>query len=152
MARYFKFSELVNSDVAKKKNINNVPDDVDIIDNIIELMDVMDNIRIAWTELCEKNNWGSASIRVNSGYRSEALNKAINGSKTSEHRLGFAVDIEPVNGRNKEFWDFMVDYVDRNNIPFSQLINEKPKNGVPSWIHFSINGNSGHRKQIFTLI
>ena len=66
--------------------------------------------------------------------------------------LGYAVDFEPVNQKNLEFWKFMVDYLKRNNIPFSQLINEKPICGVPSWIHFSINGKKGYRKQIFTLV
>ena len=76
---------------------------------------------------------------VNSGYRSEALNKAVKGSKTSEHMLGTAADIEPKNGRNKEFFEWMKTYVADKQ--FSQLINEYPdKNGCPSWIHISIRG------------
>ena len=115
----------------------------------LEQESVIDKIREEWTEIVKKNNWGSPAIYVHSGYRSEAVNKAIGGSKTSEHMLGYAVDFEPVNQKNLEFFNFMVDYLKRNNIPFSQLINEKPICGVPSWIHFSINGKKGYRKQIF---
>jgi hypothetical protein len=137
MGKYFTIEELCSTSTG----LDNTPNEEEI-KHLEELMEVLDDIREAW---------GSA-IRVNSGFRSEAVNKAIGGSKTSEHRLGYAVDIEPNNQKNKEFWDFIVDYVKTKNINFSQLINEKPKCGVPSWIHFSINGLKGYRKQIFTLV
>ena len=151
MGKYFTIKELTKSSTAVSKGIDNTPTE-EQEKHLNELISVLDGIRAAWTELCREKKWGSPSIIVNSGFRSKALNKAINGSKTSEHLLGYAVDIEPSNQRNKEFYDFMVEYVRENEIGFSQLINEKPGNGIPSWIHFSINGNSGHRKQIFTLI
>jgi hypothetical protein len=137
MGKYFTIEELCSTSTG----LDNTPNELET-KHLEELMDVLDGIREAW---------GSA-IRVNSGFRSEAVNKAVGGSKTSEHRLGYAVDIEPNNQKNKEFWDFIVDYVKTKNINFSQLINEKPKCGVPSWIHFSINGLKGYRKQIFTLV
>jgi putative chitinase len=34
-------------------------------------------------------------IRINSGYRSAAVNAAVGGSKTSAHRKGMAADIQP---------------------------------------------------------
>lgn len=147
MGKYFTIEELCSTSTGK----DNTPNETEK-SHLEELIIVLDGIREGWTVLVKKNKWGSAAIRVNSGYRSEAVNKAVGGSKTSEHCLGYAVDIEPVNGRNLEFWNFMVDYVERNNIPFSQLINEKPRKSVPSWIHFSINGKKGHRRQIFTLV
>ena len=36
---------------------------------------------------------GDKVIIVNSGYRSEAVNRAVGGSKTSDHRRGHAVEI-----------------------------------------------------------
>lgn len=151
MGKYFTIDELCKSSTGKSLGLDNTPND-EIKSHLEELISVIDKIREEWTEIVKKNNWGSPAIYVHSGYRSEAVNKAIGGSKTSEHMLGYAVDFEPVNQRNLEFWKFMVDYLKRNNIPFSQLINEKPICGVPSWIHFSINGNKGYRKQIFTLV
>ena len=151
MGRYFTVEELCESDKAIEKNIDNTPSE-NIRENIEELINVIDKVRGEWTVICKNNKWGSPAIKVNSGYRCPELNDIVKGSKTSEHLLGYAVDFEPVNQRNLEFFNFMVDYLKRNNIPFSQLINEKPRNGIPSWIHFSINGKKGYRKQIFTLV
>lgn len=47
----------------------------------------------------------SAPIRINSGYRSPEHNKAIGGSKNSQHVLGKAADIR-VNGKTpKQMYD-----------------------------------------------
>lgn len=45
----------------------------------------MDNIRVAY----------GAAIRITSGYRTAAVNEKVGGSKTSAHRKGMAVDIQP---------------------------------------------------------
>ena len=45
--------------------------------------DVLQPIRDAWR----------SPIVVNSGFRSEAVNKAVGGAKNSQHRLGEAADI-----------------------------------------------------------
>lgn len=147
MGKYFSIAELCETDTG----LNNTPNRQQT-KNLEDLIKVLDVIREEWTELCKINNWGSAAIIVNSGFRSDEVNKAIKGSKNSEHCLGFAADIEPRNQRNLEFWNFIVDYVKTKNIGFSQLINEKPRAGIPSWIHLSINGKNGQRKQIFTLV
>ena len=151
MGKYFSIDEMIKSSTGDSLGIDNTPTESHK-KHINELISVLDNIREKWTELCNEKKWGTGGIRVNSGYRTDRLNKAVGGSKTSEHRLGYAADIEPINGRNKEFWDFMVRYVGENDIKFSQLINEKPRKGIPQWIHFSINGNKGQRGQIFTLV
>jgi hypothetical protein len=147
MAKYFTIEELTRTSTG----LDNTPNELET-KHLEELIEVLDDIREAWTEKCRINNWGSPSIIVNSGFRSEEVNKAVGGSKTSEHRLGYAVDIEPSNQRMKEFWDFIVDYVKTKKLNFSQLIKEKPRNDIASWFHLSINGLKGYRKQIFTLI
>lgn len=152
MAKWFTYSELTNSDTAKKLKIDNEPKEEATKDNIIELMHFLDGVREGWTEECEDKGYGDAAIVVNSGYRSEALNKALKGSKTSEHMLGTAADIEPKNGRNKEFFEWMKTYVADKQ--FSQLINEYPdKENNPKWIHISIKGRYEHpyRCQILTI-
>ena len=67
-------------------------------------------------------------IRVNSGFRSLAVNKRIGGSKTSQHMKGEALDLHI---GSKEFH-----YI-RENLPFDQLICEFPIVGEPSWVHVS---------------
>lgn len=148
MAKYFTIEELCKTSTG----LDNIPNEQEL-NNLEELIEVLDDIREAWTQLCKEKKWGSPSIRVNSGFRSDEVNKAVGGSKTSEHRLGYAVDIEPNNQKNKEFWEFLTEWLKENNIAFDQLINEKPKCGVPSWIHFGLKNKQGlQRKQIFTLI
>lgn len=152
MAKYFTYSELTKSETAKKLKIDNEPKEEATKDNVIELMRFLDKIREGWTEECEENGYGDPAIIVNSGYRCEALNEAIKGSKTSEHMLGTAADIEPKNGRNKEFFEWLVHFI--ADTPFSQIINEKPdKDGKPSWIHFSIRGRNDrpYRCQVLTI-
>lgn len=151
MGKYFTIEELCKSATADAKNINNTPNE-EQEKHLNELIEVLDMIREGWTELCEKNKWGTAGIRVNSGFRSDALNKAVGGSKTSSHRLGYAADIEPINGRMKEFQEFVPNYCKQNGILFDQIIKEKPKNGVANWLHIGVNGEKGQRGQIFTLI
>lgn len=73
-------------------------------------------------------------IRVTSGYRSEALNKLIKGSKRSQHCKGQAADIQfKVDGvmDNKIIWDKVIEL----DLPFDQMINEFDY----SWIHISYN-------------
>ena len=138
-SKYFTFNELTRSDTANRLKIDNEPKEEATKDNIKELMLFLDGVREGWTEECKDKGYGDPAIMVNSGYRSEALNKAVNGSKTSEHLLGTAADIEPKNGRNKEFFEWLKAYLDDKQ--FSQLINEYPdKNDCPSWIHLSIRG------------
>lgn len=148
MGKYFTIEELTRTSTG----LDNTPNELET-KHLEELIEVLDDIREAWTEKCRINNWGSPSIIVNSGFRSEEVNKAVGGSNTSAHRIGYAIDFEPNNQRNKEFFEFLTEWLKENNIAFDQLINEKPKCGVPSWLHFGLKNRQGlQRKQIFTLI
>ena len=152
MAKYFTYSEFTKSATADKLGIDNTPTDEIIQDNIIELMRVLDGVREEWTIKCKEEYWGDAAIIVNGGYRCDELNEAVKGSKTSAHRIGSAADIEPKNGKNREFLRFFEQYLLDNHIPFDQLINEKPVNGVPSWIHIGLKNREGkQRRMVFTI-
>ena len=153
MGQYFTLDELTRSATADKLGIDNTPKEEYIKDNLIELIDFLDGVREAWTVMCEKNSWGTASIIVNCGYRCDALNEAVKGSKTSAHSIGAAADIEPKNQRNKEFLSFLEQYLLDNHIPFDQLLNEKPdKNGVPSWIHIGLKNRQGKQRRMVSTI
>ena len=56
-------------------------------------LDVLDNIKELACNLQVLRDFLGESIKVNSGYRSEAHNKAVGGVKTSQHVLGKASDI-----------------------------------------------------------
>ena len=83
MSKYFTLNEMTKSKTAKEHNINNTPTDPRIISNIEYTMDRLDVIR----EL-----WGSP-IYVNSGFRSQKLNKLVKGSSRSFHLQGLAADL-----------------------------------------------------------
>jgi zinc D-Ala-D-Ala carboxypeptidase len=81
-------------------------------------------------------------LRVTSGYRSEALNEAIGGSKKSQHSKGEALDMQSTKGyTNKELFMYIKDHLE-----FDQLIGEFPDNvGEYAWVHCSYKkeGNRG---------
>lgn len=138
MAKYFSIEELTRTSTG----LDNTPNE-EQQQHLEELIEVLDDLR---------EEWGSA-IRVNSGFRSEQVNKAVKGSKSSAHCLGYAVDVVPVNKDMKRFQNFVITYFKDNYIPFDQIIIESPKNGIASWIHIGLkNKEDKQRGQIFTLI
>lgn len=149
--KYFTINELCRSTVAASLNIDNTPNKYQK-ENLIELVEnLLDPIRDSWSEYCKTNHLGNPGIRINSGYRSKQLNSAVNGSKTSSHLLGLAVDIVPINGQMKAFQEWLVDELSK--YPFDQMIREKVKNGIAQWIHLGYRNSKGEqRRQIFTLI
>lgn len=73
-------------------------------------------------------------VVIHSGFRSPALNKAIGGSKTSQHMKGEAADFHVVGVPLREVWE----WVARSALPFGQLLLEGYVGGEPSWIHLSL--------------
>lgn len=137
MAKYFKFEEFVKSDTAERLGIDNEPKSETIINNIFNVMEVMDLIREEWTVYCEKNGMQHPQIIVNSGYRSEPLNKSVGGSSTSSHMYGCAVDFRAKNWDNKALWEVVLYTLKKYNIEWNQLIDECRL----TWIHLDIGGN-----------
>jgi hypothetical protein len=73
--------------------------------------------------------WYGKPLRINSFYRGKDLNKAVKGSKTSQHCKGEAIDIDAGSvEENKKIHDWM-----KENLDFTQLINEYNF----SWVHIS---------------
>ena len=130
--KYFTIKEMCSSSTAQSKGIDNTPT-AETISNLTELINnVLDPLR----EMYGK------PIRVSSGYRSEQLNRNVNGSKSSQHRLGMAADITTGDViENRKLFQLI-----QLNLPFDQLIDEKNF----SWVHVSYNPK-GNRKQILKL-
>lgn len=149
--KYFTISELTRSDTASIKKIDNTPNK-EITEHLIELVEkLLDPLRSAWAEYCDVNRLGNPAISVNSGYRCNELNKAVGGSLTSAHLTGYAADIIPINGNMKVFQSWIAEAIEELN--WDQLIYEKPKNGIASWIHLGLKNKDGmQRRQKFTII
>lgn len=139
--KFFSLKELCSSDVATKKKIDNFPS-FTVVEHLTELTEkILEPLRIAW----------GSPIKVSSGYRCDALNRAVGGVATSAHRLGWAADLTPANGKLDEFISFTKKWLFDNNIKFDQLLDEK--SGKTRWMHIGIRSTSGtQRKEIKTLI
>lgn len=87
-------------------------------------------------------------LRVNSGFRSPATNRAVGGSKTSQHLRAEAADIEtvkPAHAGGLSTRD-LYDAVRRSGLPFDQLILEFPgSDPAAGWVHVSYGER--HRRQ-----
>lgn len=133
--KYFTVSEFVRSEAADKKGIDNrLPKD--LLPNVQALVNnVLDPLREAYGK----------PIIITSGYRCEALNKAVGGVPTSEHRLGMAADIvgtPNTKAENKRLFNL----IQSLDLPFNQLIDEKNF----SWVHVSYR-EGDNRKQVLAL-
>lgn len=138
MKTYFTIKELSYSKTAEEKNINNSPD-INIQEHLKELIKFLNPLREAW----------GGPILVSSGFRCPELNKAVNGSETSAHLTGYAVDLVPANGKMDAFKKFIVDYMKIRM--FDQCIIEK--SGKTEWIHIGLyNAKGQQRKMIFNII
>ena len=81
-------------------------------------------------------------LRVNSGYRGLALNKAVGGSKTSQHCFGEAADFESSRIGNYKLACWV-----RDNLDFDQLIWEFGDKNNPDWVHVSYVAEKDNRNR-----
>ena len=84
-------------------------------------------------------------IIINSGFRSEAVNKAIGGVKGSNHLTGCAVDIRCLGIEQAiRYAAILLDIADGTKRPYDELLIERSPKGT-YWIHFAVrpSGNRG---------
>ena len=131
LSKNFVLSEIIRSSTAKRLNINNEPSKRHL-----------QNLSLLITNLIQPMRDAIGPIRISSGYRNPALNRAIGGSHKSQHCKGEALDIQFwKEGKmcNKEIYDYILN----SNMEFDQMINEFDF----SWIHISLK-KKGNRKQV----
>ncbi|MBN3958882.1 D-Ala-D-Ala carboxypeptidase family metallohydrolase [Nostoc sp. NMS8] len=81
------------------------------------------------------------ALKINSGFRSGELNRAVGGARNSAHRQGFAADVVPVNVGTKKLAKWVND-----NREFDQIILEFGSLDNPRWIHLSADPRN--RKEV----
>jgi len=88
---------------------------------------------------------GDDPIIINSGYRSEAVNKAIGGAKGSNHLTGCAADIR-VAGMEQalRYSVILLDISDESKEDFDELLLERK--GAVMWLHFAVRPCGNRRK------
>jgi hypothetical protein len=135
LSKNLTLAEVTRSESAKRNGISNMPT-AEHIENFKKLAEkVFQPIRDHF----------AVPIRISSGYRSAALNKAIGGSLSSQHCSGEAIDID-MDGTsitNAQVFNFIKD-----NLEFDQLIWEFGTDKNPDWVHVSYETTGKQRKQI----
>ena len=121
MTPHFSLEEFTQSDTADRLGIDNdLP--IELHDNARKTLEMMERIRFHI----------DAPIIITSGYRCEALNRAIGSKPTSDHILAFAVDFKaPKAGKPYEIAKDLAGVIDV--IGIGQLILE-----FGSWVHVSL--------------
>lgn len=120
---HFSIEEMYASDTAKRLGINNKPSTQQMINLVYLCAYVLEPLRVAMGK----------PIKISSGFRSQALNKAVGGVYNSQHLKGQAADID-IQG-DMAFGRKIFDYI-RDHLPFDQLIWEHNKSGT-YWVHVS---------------
>lgn len=133
ISKHISYKEATHSNTATRRGIKNVPTDKHLAAMKALAKNVFEPVRVHFDK----------PIRVNSFFRSGALNKAIGGSTTSQHCKGEAIDMDATKGfTNKEIYNYIKD-----NLEYDQLIWEFGTDKEPDWIHVSYKATGKNRKQ-----
>lgn len=120
LTKHFHLDEFTESQTASRKGIKNEPSDEQIA-NLTKVAVALEHVR----EIL-----GNRPVTISSGYRCRELNKAVGGSKTSDHMDGYAVDfICPGFGKPIDICRALV----KAGLKFDQLIEEG------TWVHLSVS-------------
>lgn len=131
ISKHVSWDESTRSSTAIRLGIDNTPSDA-----IIETMKT--TAEKVFEPLREK----LGPIRITSFFRCPELNRAIGGSKTSQHTKGEAIDISGINVTNAMLFDTACALAE-----FDQIIWEFGDSTNPAWVHISYS-STHNRKQI----
>ena len=134
LSEHFSLGELTKTNV---KGIDNVPPHA----AVLNLKNLCEN----WLEPLRQ---AQGPIVINSGYRSEAVNKAIGGVKGSNHLTGCAVDIR-VTGIEQaiRYANALLDIAEGGK-DFDELLIERSSKGT-YWLHLAVKPSNNRRRVRF---
>ena len=129
LSEHFTLEELTFSSTAQRKQIDNNPP-AEVLENMKRLAAGLEEVRAAL---------GNKPMRINSGYRSPKLNRAVGGARLSAHMAGYAADfVCPDFGSPLK----IVKALAATGIQFDKLIQEG------TWVHISFAPEA--RRQLLT--
>lgn len=138
LSKHLTLDEVKSSVSAAKLGIDNTPTE-----------EHLDNMRALAGAIFEplRVNFGQP-IYISSGYRSEALNKAMDGAaRKSQHLVGEALDLDQ-DGKDTGITNREVFLWIRDNLPFDQLIWELGTDLSPQWVHVSYSQHRQRRGEV----
>lgn len=116
LSPHFKLSELLESGTARSKGLSNEPTAA-----------IEANLEKLCKEALEPIREKVGPLKINSGYRSDAVNLAVGGSTTSAHSFGLAADLHPAGGCKKLMNDIIA-----SGVKLDQIIFER------TWVHVGL--------------
>lgn len=132
ITKNFSLAEFTASDTATKENIDNrLPDNGEDL-----------NIKHLCVYLLQPLRDKFGSMTINSGYRCQALNKAVGGAKTSQHLTGKAADVIFNKAKLIDVWNYLNDNPD--NLKWRQCILYRKNN----FIHFNYDQTDNKMEMI----
>ena len=134
ISNHITYAESIHSNTAKRRGIDNTPNPTQVEAMKVLAEEIFEPLR----------EWVEGPIKVNSFYRSVALNEEIGGVASSQHCKGQAIDIDDVYGRksNAEMFHWI-----KENLCFDQLIWEFGTDMNPNWIHISLVSKEDNRNR-----
>ena len=142
LSEHFTLAEMCKT--SAKTADGNIPSHIHI-ENLRRLCGWLEMLR---GEYNRRYGEGGEPIIINSGYRSEAVNKAVGGVKGSNHLTGCAADIR-VAGMEQlmRYAVILLDISDQSREDFDELLLERSPRGT-YWLHFAVRPPSqvNHRK------
>lgn len=121
LSPHFTLAEFTRSDTAARLGIDNTPSPEHLA-NLQRLAEALEGVRALL----------GAPIIITSGYRSLALNRAVDGSSTSSHSQGLAADFH-CPGYGSDF--DVCRMIAASRLKFDQLIFEQANT---TWVHFGV--------------
>ena len=139
ISKHISYKEAVHSATAKRRGIENVPND-EQLDNMYKVAEfIFEPLRL----------YVGGPIKITSFFRSPKVNIAIGGSTKSQHCQGQAIDVDDVFGYKSNYE--MFNYI-RENLDFDQLIYEFGSNDNPDWVHCSYVSKKDNRNRVLRAI
>ena len=134
ISEHISYKEGTNSITAIRRGIDNTPND-----------EQLNNMELIAEKIFEPlRDWVGGPIKINSFFRSPDLNKAIGGSRKSQHCHGQAIDIDDTYEvvANSDMYNYI-----KNNLDFDQMIWEFGDDDNPNWVHVSYVSKEDNRKR-----
>jgi len=145
LSEHFTLRELCKT----RTGIENVPNQ-EQVNNLKRLCGWLEQLRLRYNQMRNekgemRNEVREYPIIINSGFRSEAVNKAVGGVPTSNHLTGCAVDIRCIGMEQAlRYASILLDISDLNNEDFDELLIEQKAHVV--WIHFAVRPSGNRRR------
>jgi hypothetical protein len=138
LSEHFSLAEMCKTSA----NLDNVPNEAQV-ENLKRLCGWLEMLRSEWNK---RYGEGNDPIFINSGFRSEAVNKAVGGVKGSNHLSGCAADIR-VAGIEQlvRYATILLDISDESKEDFDELLQERSPKGN-YWLHFAVRPSGNRRK------